>query len=69
LKRNLAFPFQRFHCFHFDEGDLSVGTAWLAKSALLIAIAITDKSTAGNGLDFKDLMKIGPLVPADVNRF
>jgi len=69
LKRNLAFPFQRFNCFHFDEGDLSVGTSWLAESALFIAIAITDKSTAGNGLAFKHLLQIGLFVPADVNRF
>jgi len=69
LKRNLAFPFQRFNCFHFDEGDLSVGTAWLAESTLLIGIAIADKSFAGNGLDFRDLLQIGPFVPADVNRF
>ena len=69
LKRNLAFPFQRFNCFHFDEGDLSVGTAWLAESPLLIGIAIADKSAAGNGLDFKHLLQIGMFVPADVNRF
>src|SRR6266851_9167375 len=66
-KRNLAFPFQRFNCFHFDEGDLSVRTAWLAESALLIAIAITDKSTAGNCLYFKHQLQIDPLVLADVN--
>ena len=69
LERNLAFPFQRFNCFHFDEGDLSVRTAGLAESTLLIAIAIADKSAVGNGLDFKHLLQIGSFVPADVNRF
>jgi hypothetical protein len=69
LEPDLAFPFQRFNCFHFDEGDLAVRTAGLTESTLLIAIAIADKSAAGNGLDFKHLQQIGPFVPSDVNRF
>jgi hypothetical protein len=69
LEPDLAFLFQRFNCLHFDEGDLSVRTAWLAESTLLIAIAIADKSAAGNGLYFKHLLQIGPFVLANVNRF
>jgi hypothetical protein len=69
LERNLAFPFERFNCFHFDEGDLPVRTAGLTESTLLTAIAIADKPVAGNCLHLKHLLGIGPFVLANVNRF
>src|SRR5437660_12772800 len=46
LECNLAFPFERFNCFHFDEGDLAVRTAGLTASTLLTALAIADKPVA-----------------------
>src|SRR5438105_3832922 len=67
IKLDFAFAREALQCFDFDERNLPIGVARLAKGPLLPAIAIPVQPTPGDGPGLFQVMEILPLLFGEID--
>src|SRR5438270_13937690 len=69
IKLDVAFAREALQRFDFDERNLPIGVARLAKGPLLPAIAIPVQPTPGDGPGLFQVMEILPLLFGEIDAF